>query len=453
MDKSIFRAYDIRGVYPNELNEEDAYRIAHGIFEYLKAPKIVALGMDARLSAPAIHQAVAQAFSELGATVLDLGMVSTDMTTFAAGRGLCDVAINITASHNPAQWIGMKISVRGGASVGGSGEIFEIGQIVETKYQDKKYVAGTEKFETLNILPDWIEHVLSQVDKNVIKRFKIVVDAGNGVAGPIVRELAQSLSLDIEEMYFEPDGDFPNHLPSPIEPDNVADLRKQVVEVGADLGMAFDGDADRVFLIDEAGGIVTGSEMTAMVMDVLLTEDPTRVVLYNAICGWNVEDVIKKHNATGHRTMVGHGYIKKDMKKYGAYFAGEHSGHYFFQNNFNADSGLIAAVLVLELMSKSGKKLTELLAEHRKYVSIPETNFRVGDVAQVLAELEKEFEDLEIDKLDGLTVRGEMWWCNIRPSSNEPLLRLNLEAKDEPTLKTMQDRLTNIIGRYVPLPR
>jgi phosphomannomutase len=268
-----------------------------------------------------------------------------------------------------------------------------------------------------------------------------------------MRELAQSLSLDIEEMYFEPDGNFPNHLPSPIEPQNVADLQKKVVEVGADLGMAFDGDADRVFLIDEKGDIVTGSEMTAMVMDTILSEDPRRAVLYNAICGWNVEDVVTRYNAVGHRVMVGHGYIKKDMKKYGAYFAGEHSGHYFFQTNFNADSGLIAAMFVLELLSKSDKTLSEVLEEHRKYLAISETNFKVGDVKAVLAKLEEEFEIQDIDKLDGLTVRAKDWWFNVRPSSNEPLLRLNLEARDENNLNIMKNRLTEFISRYEPLPR
>ncbi|MDD5606053.1 MAG: phosphomannomutase/phosphoglucomutase [Patescibacteria group bacterium] len=450
MDKSIFRAYDIRGVYPSELNEADAYRIAHGIFEYLGAPKVVALGHDARLAAPAIHGAMAQAFIELGAKVLNLGLVSSDVRTFVTGRGVCDAAVIVTASHNPKEWIGMKVSRSGGREVGGGGEIQEIQAIVETNYLDKKYVARTYNFEGLNILPDWIEHVLSQVDKKKIKPFKIVVDAGNGVAGPIVRELAQSLSLRVEEMYFEPDGNFPNHLPSPIEPENVADLQKRVTETGADLGMAFDGDADRIFLIDEKGGIVTGSETTAMLLDAILTQDPTRVVLYNAVCGWNVQDVVQKHGATAYRTKVGHGFIKKDMEKYDAYFAGEHSGHYFFRNSFNADSGLVAAVMILELLSTKGQTLTELLHEHRKYYSIPETNFKVRSVEEVLMKLEAEFRDAEIDKLDGLTIRTQDWWCSIRPSSNEPLLRLNLEARTRLDLDNMQKRLTDLICQFEP---
>ena len=447
MDKSIFRAYDIRGVYPGELNEKDACRIARAIFEYTK-PKKVAVGRDARLSAPAIHRAVCQGFADSGCEVVDCGMTGTDVMAWASGSKDFDITINVTASHNPKEWIGMKIFARGGVAVGGNGEIQAIRELAD-KFPEDKYCPSDVTIRQVNLTADWIEHVLSFVKGIRIKPFKLVVDAGNGVAGSIVRELAKYLPIDLVEMYFEPDGNFPNHLPSPIEPQNVAGLQKRVVEERADMGIAFDGDADRMFLVDEKGGIVTGSETTAMVMDEILSQDPSRVVLYNAICGWNVQDVIAKHKAKTYRTLVGHAYIRRDMKKYSAYFAGEHSGHYFFKENFNGDSGIIAAVIVLALLSKENNPLSELLKPHRKYCQIPETNFKVRDVKEVLDELERKYSNYGVDKLDGLTVRAEDWWCNVRPSSNEPLLRLNLEAKDKAILGRITQELTNFITQPV----
>ncbi len=441
MDQSIFRNYDIRGIYPGELNGSDAYLIGRAIFLYLK-PQTVAIGHDARLSAPEVHSALIQAFVDSGCDVTDLGMVSSDMVSFAAGGLGFDLGISVTASHNPKQWIGMKLTKKGGEVLGGEGEIKEIATFID------KVDLTTTEFGTAtkrDILPEWITHVLTFIDPAVIKNYKVVVDAGNGVAGPIVRELAKHLPIEIIEMYFEPDGNFPNHLPSPIEPENVADLQKRVVAEGADLGMAFDGDADRVFLIDEKGAIVTGSEMTAMVADALLHEDPSRIILYNAICGWNVDDVLRKHSATGYRTKVGHAYIKRDMKKTGAYFAGEHSGHYFFQKNYNADSGLIAALIALSLLSRQEKPLSEFLAEHRKYLQIPETNFVIADGLGLIEQLASRYADGEVDRLDGLTVRYTDWWFNVRLSSNEPLLRLNLEAKDQQALEERTQEFTSLL--------
>lgn len=471
MDTSIFRAYDIRGIYPTELNEEMAYKIARAIFEYAQ-PRKVAVGRDTRLSAPVVHQAVCHGFLDAGCEVTDCGMASSDMMAWAAGAKDFDITINITASHNPKEWIGIKINRRGGDAVGGAGEIEAISDIVRNcniQYPISNFqLKGVKK---LDLLPGWIEHVLSFVDVAKIRSMKIVVDAGNGVAGPIVRELFRQLNqgkardacAELVEMYFEPDGNFPNHLPSPIEPKNTAALQKQVVEVGADLGMAFDGDADRVFLVDDQGRWVNGSEMTALVMDKVLSEDPQRVVLYNAICGWNVSDVVKKHRAKSHRTKVGHGYIKKDMRRYNAYFAGEHSGHYFFKNNFYADSGLIAAILVMALLSQENQSLSELLAPHRKYLTIPETNFKVADPKTVIEKIEKYFskgpsagsgqKPLKVDHLDGLTIEFSGFWFNIRPSANEPLLRLNLEAKNKTILDRMRRGLTDAITGSIPVSR
>lgn len=445
MDKSVFRAYDIRGIYPTELDEEGAYKIARAVVEYAH-PKTVAVGRDVRLAAPAIHRAVCLGFIDAGCEVTDCGETGTDMMYWANGALGFDVTVNVTASHNPKDWIGLKFGWHGGDSIGGSGELQEIQIIVETAGQDWQLPNREPETIKRNITPEWINHVLSFIDPAKIQRLKIVVDAGNGVAGPIVRELFAKLPVELVELYFEPDGNFPHHLPSPIELKNVEDLCRKVVGEKADLGMAFDGDADRVFLVDNDGKWVSGSEMVAMVLDEILTQDPKRTVLYNAICGWNVYDVVTRHKANAIRTRVGHGYIKKDMRNYDAYFAGEHSGHYFFKDNYYCDSGMIAAMFVLSLMAKDGKSLAELLAPHRKYFQIPETNFTVTDTKRVIDGLAERFGHEEIDWLDGLTIRTMEWWANVRPSSNEPLLRLNIEAKTPELLAQMNDELTRIIG-------
>jgi len=447
VDKSVFRAYDIRGVYPTELDEEGTYKIARAIVEYIH-PKKVAVGRDCRLSAPSIHQAVCQGFLDAGCEVTDIGMIATDTKCFVAGSMDFDVVINITASHNPKDWIGLKIDKRGGEPIGGEGEIEEIGGIVEQAGGEWKLpTIDLARVNKVDVLPQWVEHVLSFTDVNKVRPMKVVVDAGNGVAGPIVRELFKRLPLELVEMYFEPDGNFPHHLPSPIEPENTADLRKRVVEEKADLGMAFDGDADRVYLVDNNGKLVTGSEMTAMILDEILTQDPTRTVLYNAICGWNVRDVVRRHKAHALRTRVGHGFIKKDMRTYDAYFAGEHSGHYFFKDNYYCDSGLIAVMFVLSLMAKEGKSLVELLEPHRQYFQIPETNFRVNDKQMIIDGLAKQFAHEEIDWLDGVTISTLEWWANVRPSQTDPMLRLNVEAKTPELLEQIRVELTDAIAK------
>lgn len=444
MDKSIFRAYDIRGIYPTELDEEGAYKTARAIVEYAH-PKTVAVGRDARLSAPSIAKAVMLGFEDGGCEVFDLGMVASDMVSWANGALGIDLTVSVSASHNPKEWIGLKFTWHGGDALGGAGELQEIPIIIETAGGGWQMPSREPKAIQKNILPEWIAHVLSFAQVEGLLKLKIVVDAGNGVAGPIVRELFRSLPVELVELYFEPDGDFPNHLPSPIEPKNVEDLCRKVVEEKADLGMAFDGDADRVFLVDNDGRWVNGSEMTALVMDAILTEDPTRVVLYNAICGWNVRDVVERHKAKAFRTRVGHGFIKKDMRQYDAYFAGEHSGHYFFKSNFGCDSGLIAAMFVLSLMTKTGKSLSELLEPHRQYFQIPETNFEVRDTQVALDNLAERFQHEELDWLDGLTIKTLEWWANVRPSQTQPLLRLNVEAKTPELLEQVKTELTEVI--------
>lgn len=444
IEKSIFRAYDIRGIYPTELNERSAYVIGRAIAKYLDGTKTAAISRDARSMAPTIQRALMEGLRYEGVEVIDLGMISSDTRAFATGSLGYDLSVSVTASHNPKEWIGMKICGPAGADLGGANEIVEIGEIAAALDTDTgEYHLTAGEFATRDISEEWLGHVLAFMTVERMRPLKIVVDAGNGVAGPLVQRLADKLGLDIVPMYFEPDGEFPNHLPSPIEPENTADLRARVVAEGADLGMAFDGDADRVFLIDNQGNLVTGSEMTAMVIDATLARDPNQTVLYNAICGWNVRDVLAKYpQATAYRTKVGHGYIKKDMRKYQAVFAGEHSGHYFFRDNFYADSGLVAAVVALGLISTYEGTIAQMLGQYRQYVQIPETNFRVGDAKAVMERLAQEYANGKVDWLDGLTVEFEDWWFNVRPSSNEPLLRLNVEAKTVDRLSAVTSELS-----------
>src|SRR3989344_4260514 len=452
MNPSIFRAYDIRGVYPTELDEQDAYKIARAVVEYAR-PKTVAVGRDARLSAPSIAQAVMLGFEDSGCEVTDLGMVASDMVSWATGALGFDLTVSVSASHNPKEWIGLKFTWQGGCAMGGEGELQEIQVIVDKEGASWTIPKRASMVIKRDILSEWIEHILSFAKIDGLKPLKIVVDAGNGVAGPIVRALFVQLKqgkerdtlTELIEVYFEPDGNFPHHLPSPIEPKNVEDLCKKVVEEKADLGMAFDGDADRLFLVDNNGQWVNGSEMTALVMDAILTEDSTRTVLYNAICGWNVRDVIERHRAKALRTRVGHGFIKNDMKTYGAFFAGEHSGHYFFQDNYGCDSGLIAAMLVLSLIAETNRSLIELLVPHRRYFQIPETNFEVTDIKVALNKLAERFQHEELDWLDGLTIKTLEWWANIRPSQTQPLLRLNVEATTPEILERVTAELTGFI--------
>ncbi len=448
MDLSIFRAYDIRGIYPTELSEGDAYLIGRAIYAYLR-PKKVGLGYDARVSAPKVQAALAQAFVDEGCEVVGFGMIATDMAIFAAGAYDYDLTIEVTASHNPKEWIGMKLHKAGGEGVGGNGETLEISELVTTSLEVPEINLDIiTNLPHHDLLADWIDHVAKFTGEQEMRPMKIVVDAGNGVAGGIVGALFEKFPIELVPMYFEPDGTFPNHLADPSKPENIKDLIEKVKTEGADLGMAFDGDADRVFLVDENGQGVSGAETMAMVMDEILNQDPSRIVLYNPLCGWIVRDVIAKHNSPAYEIKVGGGYVKREMRAQGAYFSGETSGHYYFQENFNGDSGLIAAVYVLTLMSQTGKKLSELVQPYRKYPRIPETNFPVYNAGKILEHLAAKYPDGEHKLLDGLTVTYPTYWFNVRLSSNEPLLRLNVEALDEQTLREKSHELAVEIAKF-----
>lgn len=442
IDGRIFKAYDIRGTYPDQLNDDVAYAVALAVANVLNSKNAV-VGRDMRLSSDKLAASAIRGLSDGGATVTDVGLVSTDGLYFAVGKYGFDCGIMITASHNPAKYNGMKICERDVVPLSGEGKFADVKKIIENNKFVKAKTAG--KVIRKDILNDFIDHVLSFVDISKIKPFKIAVDAGNGMAGLIVPELFKRLKCELIPLYFELDGSFPNHPASPIEPENLADLKKKMQETGADLGAAFDGDADRVFLIDEKCQTLGGDMVTGLVAKALLKKYPGSTILYNLICSKAVPELVESMGGRAIRTQVGHALIKPLMRQYNAIFGGEHSGHFYFRDNWFADSGLIAFVVCLELISEANTPLSEQVALFDHYFRFGEINSEVKDIPDKLREIEEQFHDGKIDKLDGITVDYGNWWFNVRPSNTEPLLRLNVEANSKDLLEKMTRRILDVI--------
>jgi phosphomannomutase len=442
IDGSIFKAYDIRGTYPDQLNDQTGYAIGLGLATLLK-PKRAVIGRDMRVSSEALNSAVIEGLIEGGANVDDIGLISTDGMYFAVGKYGYDCGVMITASHNPPRYNGMKICEKEAVPLSGDGKLGRVKEIIINNSFKKAASPGAVNGK--NIIADYVNHILGFVDIARIKPFKIVVDAGNGMAGMIIPEVFKRLPGELIPMYFELDGTFPNHPASPIEPENVADLKARIKETGADLGAAFDGDADRVFLIDENCKTLGGDMVTALVAKALLKKYPGSTVLYNLICSRAVPEAITSSGGKAIRTRVGHALIKPLMKKYNAIFGGEHSGHFYFRDNWFADSGLIALLVCLELISEADSPLSMQVRAFDRYFRSGEINSKVDDVQGKLKDIEKEFSDAKIDMLDGITVEYENWWFNVRPSNTEPLLRLNVEADDEKTLQETTARILEVI--------
>jgi phosphomannomutase len=366
------------------------------------------------------------------------------MIYFATGHFNLAGGVMITASHNPGGYNGIKLCREGAKPVGEESGLFEVRDLAAANtFTD---VEKPGEVQEKDLTEEWIAHVLSFIDATALKPLRIAVDAGNGMAGKIVPELEPYVPFEVTEMYFELDGTFPNHIANPLEPKNLVDLQDMVTKQSADAGIAFDGDGDRAVLIDEKGEAIAGTVMTALLADYFLRKHPGATILHNAICGRAAIEAIKQGGGTPVRTRVGHSFIKADMRTNGAVFAGEHSGHYYFQDNFMADSGLIAAVIALYVLSLSNQPLSELVAPYRKaYVQIPETNFEVSDKQAVLDKLQQTFSDGEQDLLDGLTVNYPDAWFNVRPSNTEPLLRLNAEAKTDAQLQELVAKVTALV--------
>jgi phosphomannomutase len=435
----IFKAYDVRGVVPDELDADLARRIGAAFAEWTTAPAIL-LGRDCRLSSPELAAAIAEGATSRGADVVDLGLASTDLLYFAAGSQDLP-GIMLTASHNPKQYNGLKFCLAGARPVGEETGLRDIRAIVEAG--PRPAVDAPGRVETRDLLDAYVEHVLSFVDVGAMRPLIVVADTANGMGGLVVPAVMERLPVTLHHLYAELDGTFPNHPADPIDPENQRDLKAAVLEHGADVGLAFDGDADRVFLIDEEAQDVSGSILTALVAGSMLDKEPGAKVVHNLICSWTVPEVIREHGGVPVRTRVGHSFIKQVMAETGAVFGGEHSGHYYFRENYRADSGLIAAVIALGELSKAAVPLSQLLQPLRRYSDSGEINSRVDDQQGRMDEIAAALSDGRQDRLDGLTVEFDDWWCNVRPSNTEPLLRLNVEAR---TPELLEEKTAEVLA-------
>ena len=435
----IFKAYDIRGVYPSELDEEAARRIGVAFAGFAGASGVV-VGRDMRVSSPALAAAFAEGVTSLGIDVVDVGEVSTDALYYSSG--VLDLpGAMFTASHNPARYNGLKLCREKAAPIGQDSGLADIRGLAEEAVPGD----GRGRVEERDVLLDYAVHCRSFVDGSVLRPLKVAIDAGNGMAGKTVPLVFEGLPFEVVPLFFELDGTFPNHPANPIEPENLVDLQKAVLDRGCDVGIAFDGDADRMFLVDDRSQLVTGSTTTALVAAKLLKRNPSETILYNCICSWSVREVIEESGGKPIKTRVGHSFIKEIMAETGAIFGGEHSGHYYFRDNFRADSGMIAALIVLEAMSESGRPLSEMLKPYDRYVSSGEINSEVSDANAIIEELARRYADGKQDRLDGLTVEYEDWWFNVRPSNTEPMLRLNLEARTDGLMREKVEEVLKII--------
>jgi phosphomannomutase len=443
----IFKAYDVRGVVPDELDAAVARRIGGAFAEWSGVPRI-ALGRDCRLSSPELADAITDGVTARGTDVIDLGLASTDLLYFASGS-LDTPGIMLTASHNPKDYNGLKLCLAGAKPVGEDTGLAEIRALAEAN--EPESVPGRGAVERRDLLDAYVEHVLTFVDAEKMRPLTVAADTANGMGGLVVPAVFARLPVTLHHLFPELDGTFPNHPADPIDPKNQEDLKRAVSEHGADVGLAFDGDADRVFLVDEGANEVSGSLVTALVARAMLRREPGAKVVHNLICSWTVPEVIREEGGVPIRTRVGHSFIKQVMAETGAIFGGEHSGHYYFRENYRADSGLIAAVVCLGELSDAGVALSELLAPFRRYAASGEINSRVADQRAKIEELAERFAEGRQDRLDGLTVEFEDWWFNVRASNTEPLLRLNVEARTEQLLREKTAEVLEVIrGREAP---
>ncbi|TMK73770.1 MAG: phosphomannomutase/phosphoglucomutase [Actinobacteria bacterium] len=444
LDPKIFKAYDIRGIYPDELDEAGAYAIGRAYVEEFE-PRRIAVGRDMRLSSPSMADAVIRGAADSGADVLDLGLVGTEMTYFAVGELELDGGIQVTASHNPKEYTGMKIVRRGALPVGGDSGLLDIRTRAEGTLQQT--VAKPGSIERYDIWPQYVERVLSFVDVAALKPLRVVFDAANGMAGVMLAPVLERLPIDPVRCFFEPDGSFPNHEPNPLLPENREFIVRKTLEEHADLGVAFDGDADRCFFVDDSGEFVPGDFVTALLAESVLEKESGAKIIYDVRASWAVPETIERAGGIALVNRVGHAFIKHRMREEGATFGGEVSGHYYFRDFSQADSGVVPFLLMLELISKRGEKLSATLAQYReKYFITGELNTPVSDVAVKLQELKERFgSEGTISHLDGLSVDAEDWHMNVRPSNTEPLLRLNLEARSPELMERKRDEALAVI--------
>ncbi|MEV6649455.1 phosphomannomutase/phosphoglucomutase [Streptomyces sp. NPDC051219] len=444
----IVKAYDVRGVVPDQWDEPLAELFGAAFLEVTGGDAIV-IGHDMRPSSPGLSQAFARGAAARGADVTEIGLCSTDQLYFASGQlGLPGAMF--TASHNPAQYNGIKMCRAGAAPVGQDTGLSEIRALVEewSSTGAPEPAANAGSITQRDTLTDYAAYLLSLVDVASIRPLKVVVDGGNGMGGHTVPTVFAGLPIDLVPLYFELDGTFPNHEANPLDPKNITDLQARVVAEGADIGLAFDGDADRCFVVDERGEGISPSAITALVAARELAKHGGGTVIHNLITSWSVPEVVRENGGTPVRTRVGHSFIKEEMARTGAIFGGEHSAHYYFKDFWNADTGMLAALHVLAALGGQQGTLSELVAQYDRYRGSGEINSTVADQAGRMAAVKAAYEGHEgitIDELDGLTVTAPDWWFNLRASNTEPLLRLNVEARDEVTTAKIRDEVLSLV--------
>ena len=429
LDTNVFKAYDVRGIYRAELDEAGAYAIGRAYVEQF-GPRQIAVGHDMRVSSPDMAAALTDGAADAGADVLRLGLVGTEMVYFAVGELGLDGGVAVTASHNPKEYTGMKIVREGALPVGGGSGLLDVRDralaIGERSASGARGQVGDH-----DIWPAYVERVLSFVDLDVIEPLRIVIDGANGMAGAMLPPVLDRLPVQVVRCFFEPDGTFPNHEPNPLLPENREFIIAKTLEEGADFGVAFDGDADRCFFVDDTGEFVPGDFVTALLAEAVLEKEPGAKVIYDLRASWAVPETVERLGGVPLINRVGHAFIKHRMRQEGAAFGGEVSGHYYFREFSQADSGVVPFLLMLELVSKKQRRLSEILADYRsRYFLTGELNTPAADVEAKLKELQERFgAEGEVSFLDGISVDASDWHMNVRPSNTEPLLRLNLEAR------------------------
>jgi phosphomannomutase len=446
---SIFKAYDVRGLVDTEITADFCFATGVAFARFLqleREPGTVVIGEDMRPSSPLFAEAFSAGITSQGMDVIRIGLASTDMLYFAAGKLNMPGAM-FTASHNPAEYNGIKMCLSGARPIGKESGLLTIEKFVDEGSPIELRSVGVER--TQPMLDEYVEHLLSLVDLQSMRPLKVVIDAGNGMAGYTAPAVFKKLNAEVIEMYFELDGTFPNHEANPIDPKNLQDLSKAVKKHKADIGLAFDGDADRCFLVDENGELVNPSALTALIADRALASDPGSTIIYNLISSRSVKEVVEENGGTAVRSRVGHSYIKKMMADTGAIFGGEHSGHFYFRDFWRADSGMLAALHALAALSESKGTLSQLLHSYNRYSSSGEINSVVSDAQSVMDSIESHYlamEGITTDHLDGLTVESSDWWFNVRASNTEPLLRLNVEANSDALMKKVSTQVLALIG-------
>ncbi len=446
VNEAIFKAYDIRGVFKEDFDEVTAKRVGQAMVLFTNA-KTVVVGRDMRASSPGLAKAVIEGVTSMGADVIDIGECSTPVFNYAVAEyDLHDCGIMVTASHNPAKYNGFKLSYGDALPIGKGSGMDEIKKLVlEGEFKEQKVGNVVES----PITDEYIEKIFSFVDVKKIKPMKIIIDAGNGMAGPILEKIFKRLpQIEMISMYFKPDGTFPHHEANPIKEENLADLKKKMKEVMPDLGVAYDGDCDRIGFVDEQGETIPGDFMTALLAKEILKNNKGAKVHYDLRSSWSVRDTILEAGGKPEMCMVGHALIKKLMRETGAVFSGELSSHFYYKDFYTVESGDLTLLFILQLLSEEGKKMSELVEPLKRYFHSGEINFEVEDKEGMMKKLEDMYSQdaKDVSHLDGIRLEFEDWWFNVRPSNTEPLLRLNLEAKTKEIMEEKRDEISKIIS-------